>query len=302
MAIVAAIYFLVRAFFSLHRKRTIEDTPTSLLRSAPQGYTELVGRGIHIDGPPVISPLSREECLWYRMTCEEMSNRNKYLDYLPDGISGMVNLLSRGSHAHNMNIEESDDLFYLDDNTGRCVIDPEGAKITPSLVQTWYGNSPVPDRGPALSGSAFGSRYRYKEELLLPGQILYAIGDLESIGRMRTGIEIEGEVVEILHEWKADQESLLENFDLNNDGEINILEWNKARRRAKQEVAEKHKLNEPDPIFNIMRDPHVSRRPYLISSKRLPDLVKRYHYKSVIFFVMSLLTSGLITYAITFRL
>ena len=43
-------------FHFFYRARFIEDTPTSRVRSAAQGYVELNGVGRLMTGPPIISP------------------------------------------------------------------------------------------------------------------------------------------------------------------------------------------------------------------------------------------------------
>ncbi|WP_455203621.1 hypothetical protein [Kaarinaea lacus] len=49
---VVAFYF---AFLYLKRARIIEDTPTSKIRSAAQGYVELQGRAQTMEGAPIIA-------------------------------------------------------------------------------------------------------------------------------------------------------------------------------------------------------------------------------------------------------
>ncbi|MFK8068073.1 MAG: GIDE domain-containing protein [Gammaproteobacteria bacterium] len=295
--IASSAYSSARAFSSLHKKRLIKDTPTSWLRSAAQGYTELIGRGIHIDGPPVISPLSGKECLWYRVKSEEINNqlsRNK-----PD-IFSIFDLFSETTgYIHET---ESDDLFYLDDDTGRCVIDPEGAKITPTLTRNWYGNSPVPDRGPALGGSSLGYRYKYTEELLLPGDVLYTIGHLHTLGGAGSLSDMKAEVRTLLSDWKENKQQLIERFDQNKDGEISVSEWNIARQIAAQEIADKHASNDLPPVVTMLKKTHDRRRPFLISSEPIYDLIDRYHRNSLVFFLMSILTTSITIWTFSIRL
>jgi len=302
--IAGSTFLFIRAFSSLHKKRTIKDTPTSWLRSAAQGYTELVGRGVHIDGPPLMSPLSGRECLWYRMKSEEIADSIERHDG-PDIftlLSFLSGLFSNSTPLKNTNIEESDDLFYLDDDTGRCVIDPEGAHITPSMTRSWYGNSPVPDRGPALGGSPLGYRYKYTEEMLLPNDILYAIGDLKTLGGAGSVADMKEEVRDLLNDWKQDHPALLKRFDRNNDGEISISEWNRARKVAAEEVSEKHASNDVPLVVTMLKQTNDRRRPFIISSDPLHDLIDRYHRHSLAYFIGSLFTAGIMVWALGVRL
>ncbi len=285
-----SIYLLFKAFSSLQKKRVIKDTPTSWLRSAAQGYTELVGRGLPIDGPVLRSPLSGRECLWYRIKTEKigqkMGGRESQL--------GMLLSLLKNRTGRVRRSEESDDLFYLDDDTGRCVIDPEGAQITPSLTRSWYGNAAVPDRGPALGGSPIGYRYKYTEELLLPGDILYAIGDLHTVGGAGSLIDRKHEVREILREWKQDQNELLARFDRNRDGELSPWEWQQAQRAAHKEVDKKLTHNDAPPVVTLLKDTGDPRRPFMISSDPLHDLIEHYHNQSLAYLTASIFSVGLI--------
>ncbi|PVV25981.1 MAG: hypothetical protein B6D79_07685, partial [gamma proteobacterium symbiont of Ctena orbiculata] len=102
-----ALYFTFR---NLHRARLIEDTPTSLIRSAPQGYVELVGEAAMMAGEPVLAPLSGMPCCWWRYKIEKKGDKGW-----------------RGVRSG-----KSDSLFLLKDATGECILDPEGANISPS--------------------------------------------------------------------------------------------------------------------------------------------------------------------------
>lgn len=58
---------------------------------------------------------------------------------------------------------DSNEHFLLVDDTGQCVISPEGAEVLSKRKQTWEQNN-----------------YRYTEWLLLPKGILYAIGEFST--------------------------------------------------------------------------------------------------------------------------
>ncbi|MGD8558591.1 MAG: hypothetical protein PVH04_02930, partial [Gammaproteobacteria bacterium] len=104
----AGFYF---AFVFFRRARIIEDTPTSKIRSAAQGYVELVGHGNTIDGPEIVAPLSKTPCTWYRYKVEKLDDK----------------------HDRTIDSGCSEDLFMLVGETGTCVIDPEGAEVTPTV-------------------------------------------------------------------------------------------------------------------------------------------------------------------------
>lgn len=90
------------------RRRAIDDTPTSRIAAAAQGYVELQGVGKQLAGLPLLSPLSGLPCLWYRYRIERRDSDNRWV------------------HEDS---GESDGSFILDDGSGECLVDPEGAEL-----------------------------------------------------------------------------------------------------------------------------------------------------------------------------
>ena len=67
----------IGAFYFVLRKRIIEDTPTSAIRSAAQGYVELSGHGKLMEGSVISGPLTGTTCTWYSYTIEEYRSSGK---------------------------------------------------------------------------------------------------------------------------------------------------------------------------------------------------------------------------------
>ena len=59
------------AFLMFKRARLIEDTPTSRIRSAAQGHVELEGIARLLPGEPILAPLSRRVCAWWKYSIEK---------------------------------------------------------------------------------------------------------------------------------------------------------------------------------------------------------------------------------------
>ncbi len=127
----------VGAFYFFMRKRIMEDTPTSKIRSAAQGYVELSGRGDLMEGPKIIAPLTSKYCTWYSYKVEERRHSGK------------------NSRWATVQKGRSEELFLIIDETGQCVIDPEGASVTTIEKDVWYGSSSQPTRGPKATGGYF---------------------------------------------------------------------------------------------------------------------------------------------------
>lgn len=247
-------------FLFLHRARLIEDTPTSRLRSAAQGYVELEGHVRLLDGPPIIAPLSGSRCCWWNYKVEEKRSTQR---------NGR-----RETRWVTIDQGTSDGLFLLDDGTGECVVDPEGAKVIPSQKWTWYGSGRRPTIGPKAGGgflrSMFGN-YRYSEQILEISTQVYVLGRFHTSGGGVLADSIGREVRELLVKWKHDpkMKALL---DVNKDGQLDEAEWEAARRMAERKVREEQAKQAPPPDVNILKKPS-DRRPYLISAKSQEDLI-----------------------------
>ncbi|OOZ36588.1 EF-hand domain-containing protein [Solemya velesiana gill symbiont] len=263
------------AFRSLMRARVIEDTPTAKIRSAQQGYVELNGTALLMDGEPVHAPLTGIECCWYRYKIEKRGDKN----------------------WRTVESDSSDNLFLIQDQTGDCIIDPDGAEVTPSDRSVWYGSDREPTernpkRNPVLQqplfkvakflntnmSSSFGSRYRYTEERIYSGDMLYAIGLFKSLDDMDHAKSRKELAMQLLREWKRDQGTTLERFDKNGDGQIDMQEWEKARRTAAAEAGKEYTKQMENQVLHTLSSTGSGRHPFLISTLPEFNLVRRYRY------------------------
>jgi len=265
-----AFYF---AFRNLARARIIEDTPTSRVRSATQGYVELAGEAAAMPGEPILSPLTHNPCCWFRYKVEH--KRDERWATLRSG--------------------KSDGLFLLRDETGDCIIDPDGAEIACREKNVWYGGSATPATqvpggsqsadvrsllGVNLSNILTDGNYRYTEEAIYPGESLYAIGQFRSHGETDRMAMRDERIKARLSQWKADQAGLLQRFDRDGDGTIDLTEWEVARRTAVREVTREQLREDQQPLHTLSRT-DSRRYPYLISAHGEFDLVRRYRLLSI---------------------
>ncbi len=98
------IFLFFRGFPFLKRKRLIQNTPTSTIRGAALGAVEVSGTVV---GPyTLISPLSESDCFYYHAVARSAGEEEKKVAeevlYAP---------------------------FFLDDGTGRVMVDPRGAEM-----------------------------------------------------------------------------------------------------------------------------------------------------------------------------
>ena len=287
-----ALFF---AWVNLVRKRVMEDMPTARIRSAPQGYIELQGHAELMDGAPIYAPLSRELCTWYRFKVEHKESES------------FNN--SNNSKWRTIQSATSDDLFYLVDETGKCAVDPEGAKVTTTHKRTWYGQNRTPPKYTEdgffqqFSGfSQIGKKYRFTEEKIVPGDNLYALGNFTTHGGAGVSFDLKTEVGEILRDWKRDNATMLSRFDANNDGEIDMQEWETARSTAEAEAVQAREHHAVAPPIDVLAKGSNARNPFIITTRTEEEMLKHYHWVSVSTFVIGCLSLITVLWAITIRL
>jgi hypothetical protein len=272
----ASLYGIFRFF---HRSRIIDDTPTSKIRSAHQGFVELEGVGRLMKGTPIIAPVSQQQCLWFSYKIEKNTREH--------------DIGHRSSHSHTNTSWEtidsgvSDNLFLISDDTGICVVDPEGATVTPSFSKTWYGdrNYAVNDVNSAeamlkLTTMSSGKDYRFSEKRIDVGADLYILGKFKSIGGRREKLDKNAEVRDLLSKWKTKPGMLLARFDENDDGEIDMDEWQKVMQAAEKEVEQSFSERLVQPEVHTISKPVDSRRPFIISVEDQQTIIGRYKWYS----------------------
>lgn len=250
-------------FHFLHRARIIENTPTSKIRSAVQGYVELIGTGEWLDAKPNIAPLTRQSCTWYSYRIEK-----KEVTYSSKG----------GTRTRWRTVESGDSkaFFILEDDTGQCVINPQGAEVYPSAEDVWYGGSHYPESGPDVRGSFFsGGSYRYTEKRMHAGDPLYALGKFITVDNNHPA-KLQAELRDLLVKWKEDQASLLQRFDTNSDGKIDMQEWTAARDVAQQEVLKQRLQRAVEPVTHMLIRTDSRRQPFILSVEAQLKMVKRF--------------------------
>ncbi len=235
LALIATISLF--AWMSAYRRqRAVADTPTSKIASAAQGYAEFVGRGRPLAGTPLLAPLTGLPCLWFRYRVE----------------------VRRNDHWRTEESGESDASFLLDDGTGICLVDPEGAEIQPTRKDVWTQNG-----------------RRHTLWLLLEHDQIYVLGEFSTLGGANLELDRNAEVKATLAEWKKDMPALVKRFDLDGDGELSLAEWERARDEAKRQVLASHRDIAAHAETHVLRRP-ADGRMYLISGLVPEKLAGRY--------------------------
>jgi hypothetical protein len=103
------IYGFYQGFLLLQRRRVILDTPVSKIRSASMGLVELSGLAV---GPfTLTAPVTARPCYYYRTLVWELRQEGKNRKW--------VKVAAECMHVP----------FFLDDNTGKVMVDPRGAEL-----------------------------------------------------------------------------------------------------------------------------------------------------------------------------
>ncbi|HEX9207337.1 MAG TPA: GIDE domain-containing protein [Steroidobacteraceae bacterium] len=267
---VAVVAGGVAAMRWLRVARLIEDTPTSRIRSAAQGYVELSGRGVPLPGTQNLAPLTQRPCLWWRYKIEKKTEngsgktRRQAWQKVASGISSMP--------------------FLLDDETGQCIVKPEGADIVAGESLTWYGDTPWPTVAPGRTPLFTGGRdYRYFEERIYEHERLYALGDFVST-RSSAEQDLQAQQVALLNEWKQDQAALTARFDADRDGKVSLEEWEKAREAARHAVQERRAEQPARPVHHVLCRP-TSGQLFLLAALPPGDLARRYRRRAILAFL-----------------
>lgn len=152
------IFAFMRGFFLLRRKRFIQNIPRTTIRGAPLGLVEITGT---VEGPyTIIGPMSEEDCFYYRAVVWSKGERSPWRKTAEESLAAP---------------------FFLDDGTGKMMVDPHGAETDLPPVFSEEYQTDVPDHlRHFLSRHAVPSGFSLKleEYCVRPGDTLFAMGTL----------------------------------------------------------------------------------------------------------------------------
>jgi hypothetical protein len=226
------------AAFNYWRYLKIAEAPISTIAGAAQGYIELQGVASTIK--PIKTPYHGIPCVWYRAWV--YANRPKQKDEL-DGYSQRL-----------LDYSESQVVFTLNDGTGVCSVDPAGAELIYMQARTEYKND-----------------HRYVEEYLPVGKPIYVLGQLDTRHDILDDAKVNEYLRQKLANWKKQPQQLINRFDQNRDGKIDIEEWELARLEARKQVYAEHEMRKHTGSFTLKKP--QNHHLFLISAKS-PQLLR----------------------------
>src|SRR5258708_2506634 len=166
--IILGSYWFYKGFRLLQRKRLILNTPAYRIRSASMGLVEISGLAA---GPYVLtSPFKQVECYYYHSTAWQLKQQGKNTQW--------VKVAEETLHVP----------FYLDDDTGKVLIDPRGAEMDLHCDLSEQYHRSILFSGPEMPGSVveFLTRYgvdpdkhiKVEEHCIKPKNFLFVLGTL----------------------------------------------------------------------------------------------------------------------------
>jgi hypothetical protein len=225
----ALVAYAIRFWY---RRRRVQSLPVSKIRSAALGMVSVQGAAQPRDDM-LKGPLSGAWCCWWHCTVVERIGKSEQI---------RLSISSPG-------------FFYLEDDTGRILVDPERAALHCSLSQgsDW-------DRvGPLLSAwgvrptpSLFGvSSVTITEARVPPETPIFVLGELEH--REVHLEERRQRFIEHLRYVRSDPTQMAQ-ADTNRDGIIDPQEWDAFRAKEEEQfLAEEAKRDTADSV--ILRAP-----------------------------------------------
>jgi len=251
---VVSSWFFFRMSRWFRHARMIESVPTAKIRSAAQGYVELSGIAKLMDGPLIVSPLSGKTCVWYSYKIEEKVNTTRAYG-------------RSDSYWRVVKQQRSEDLFLLEDDTARCVIDPDNADVIVQDKRTWHKPHMTPPR-------------RYTEQLIHDGEPLYAIGFFRTVATVEYH-KTRQQVAALLRQWKQDPNDLLHRFDRDQNQQLDPQEWEQARQSAERQLKRQHGQQEKELPLNVMTHSGLADQAYILSSEPETVLIRQYQWRAV---------------------
>ena len=249
------VFLFFRGFPFLKRKRLIQNIPTSTVRAAAMGAVEVSGTVV---GPyTLISPLSESDCFYYHAVArsvEDKKSREEIL-YVP---------------------------FFLDDGTGRVLVDPRCAEteLQPSVDDEY-----VPSTGDAFTRHFLVRRGLSTEYPATLQEYCIRAGDyLFIVGTLRENPGLESATDCFVHDLDQRKQGFLSAAaaDLQRRAAIESMlppsSTAPPRPQAQPSQSEAFDLNPP-----VVLTKGTSGEPFFISQRSQRDVVEELAMRSVLY-------------------
>lgn len=175
--LVMAAVAVIAGVSARRQAGAVRDTQVTPIDEADEGYRQIRGSVVVIEGESLVAPLTGSPCCWYSITVEQwrrpLQNPHRKHEW--------VTVRSEASSAP----------LLVRDDSGLCLVRLHGADITPADRSQWTGSTLEPvDRDPPRVGHGTplhgmvqvhglpGQEFRYREERIYAGDPLVVTGVL----------------------------------------------------------------------------------------------------------------------------
>jgi len=224
LLLVGGPMFLVTGLRTWQKKRLMENTPCSKVRSAAMGRVEITG--VARPARPMQALLTQKPCCWWRYRVQEYRKQGKSKNWVT------------------LATFESPEPFYIEDETGRVLVDPTQAEIY--LPHTIYPYKELPQphaqeqliaRGVSVnSWFGFDKKIRVIENRIDELWPVYVFGELAQRINFLAGRK--ERLNDLLRKAKSNP-TLMAQADTNRDGHLDAAEWDALRAQLESEFLER---------------------------------------------------------------
>ncbi|MDA8403226.1 MAG: GIDE domain-containing protein [Desulfobacteraceae bacterium] len=264
IALAGSLMF-VYALLMLYYRRIVENTPTSKIRSLSMGMVELSGktrRYFDLKTSATLTPCVFYQCRHYKYTKTGDSSR-----------WALTRSVSSGKIS-----------FYIEDGTGRVLVNPKGAIFKIPLTTQTFSGSFIP----SLSLQLSDPDTKVVEDLIPVGVRVYVLGSAQI---ERHGLDTRTRIIDKLRQLKQNPESL-NRYDANGDGQIDGNEWEAARQDAATQVyAESLTDASANAETVVIEKPRFGLLPFIVADSE-KGLVRQLMFRTVLFLAAGIITIG----------
>jgi hypothetical protein len=173
IVVVSSVFLLIGLgllYMAIHNYllyKKIKNTPTSKIRSIAIGLAEIFGKARCSE--ELYTPISKTKCAYYELDAEYYSSgkHSRWVSFY---------MASQGR------------LFFIEDETGKILVDSKGAGIQVQLDKTFPGDDPevlrfiksLPDNVKSKFDAHSRSEISLKEYYIAEDDLLYVLGSVES--------------------------------------------------------------------------------------------------------------------------
>lgn len=235
------------------RKQSMTLTPTSNIKTMAMGQIEVKGRAKN--KYLLNSPFTGSACAYYSY---------KIYDTYYDGKNRRTVLIEEGSSDMTP--------FYIEDDTGRVLVDPRDAIIQGGQKDKIYGSSNFHMASMFHFATLIGKipSDGFAEEITVPQNSPLYVQGFATHNRISTN-EKKKAFREKVRELKRDKNRLMA-YDANNDGKIDENEWSDALQNLEEEhLMETLNKKKQDPV--VIKS-HPTDDIFFISDKQEEHLIK----------------------------